>query len=886
MTGNNKFVILDGHSLAYRAFYALPLLQNTRGQYTNAVYGFANMLFRLIEEEEPAYIVCAFDLPAPTFRHKVYSEYKGHREKAPNEFKEQIPLIKEILKAMNIITLEIEGYEADDIIGTCCDKATAQGIESLVVTGDADAFQLVSDKVKIAMTRKGITNIETFDSAAIEKKYELTPKQMIDFKALKGDPSDNIPGVPGVGEKTAIKLLKEYGTLEKIFENIENLQGKKLKENFTVYHDQALISKELVTICKNVPLDFNLSDSKRGKDYDLKKLRDIFTQLEFKSLLNKFPGNKEKDNKLANFLSHANGETVQIKDLQTLLNSIKPGKEIIVYFTGINEKKGMNWKDDPQGLALKVENKSYYISLSDNLFDAEEFFTTFKPVFENEEIIKITTQGKYLYGHLAAKYGIFVKGVEFDVVIAAYLIDPVRKDFSLLTLAQDFLSLSITEEQEEKLSNFAYLDLIQKLYLYLQVNIKELGMAELLYTLELPLIPVLAAMERQGIKVDGEYLKNMSRKTEEKEINIRKEIYSLVGEEFNINSPKQLRVILFEKLKLPIIKKTKTGPSTDASVLEELASQHEIVAKILIHRHLFKLRTTYLEGLLKLKSPNTDKIHTTFNQTVTATGRLSSTEPNLQNIPIRQEEGRLIRKAFVPENPSWLLLAADYSQIELRLLAHLSKDDGLCRAFLEGQDIHSRTAAEVCHVPLDEVTNAMRSQAKAINFGIIYGMSDYGLSQNLDISRQEAGEFISRYFSKYPGVKEYIDEIIKKAKEDGYVTTLFNRRRYLAEINHSNYNIRSFAERMAMNTPIQGTAADIIKKSMVETAKGLFKWNLRAKMLLQVHDELVFEVPKSELDKTAALVKDIMENVISLEVPLTVDIKYGYNWLEMSPYIK
>ncbi len=900
MPEDKRMILLDANSLIYRAFYALPLLKNSRGQYTNAVYGFMNMLFNLLEKEDPAYLVAAFDLPTPTFRHKVYPDYKGHRKKTPDELGEQIPLIKEILAAMRIRVIEQAGFEADDIIGTCCRQATVAGIDSLIVTGDTDALQLVSDKVKVALTRKGITNVDTFDPAAVKEKYGLSPEQIIDFKALQGDSSDNIPGVPGIGKKTATKLLQKFITLDEVLENTAALPGKKVPENLRVYREQALMSRELATICCQVPLHLDLPDCKR-KPYDTSRLKEIFTDLEFKRLLGKISllevgsGGEDlptTDDRRPNF--NTAGAEINEDNLTAIAENLLTEKEIYFFFTSSKGKEFFKRKDVPEILALGIGEDNYSIILAENSTTVEKLFSILEKALKDPAIKKITSQGKFFYHYLTGKKDFALPEnnsfLDFDVVIAAYLLQPERKDFSLATLARDFLPTAgdtigyswcpPTAEDSSSLP-FFYLHVLRKLYHILNEKISALDMEELMFSLELPLTPVLAAMERQGLKVDGKILTDMGKKVKGQEKLLRSEIYELAGEEFNINSPKQLRVILFEKLKLPVIKKTKTGASTDASVLEELASQHDIVAKILQHRQLFKLRTTYLEGLSDLIDPLTGRIHTTFNQTVTATGRLSSTEPNLQNIPIRQKTSHLIRRAFIPGEKDWLLLAADYSQIELRLVAHLSEDEGLIQAFREGQDIHKRTAAEVFHVPLEKVTKTMRSRAKAINFGIIYGMSDYGLAQNIGITRQEAAEFIERYFQRYPGVKTYLDNTVKKAKEEGFVTTMLNRRRYLPEINHSNFNLRNFAKRMAINMPVQGTAADVIKKAMLQVAALLIKNNLKAKMLLQVHDELVFEVPRLELNKTAYLVKNAMENVISLQVPLVVDVKYGCDWWEM-----
>lgn len=875
-----KFIILDGHNLVYRAFYALPLLQNNQGQFTNAVYGFLSMLLRLLKEENPTHLAVAFDLAAPTFRHKEYADYKAQREKAPDELREQIPLLKEMLKAMQVEILEIEGFEADDIIGTCCQKSAAEGIDSLIVTGDGDVLQLISEKTRVALVKKGITQFELLDISGLQEKMGLSPAQIVDYKALKGDPSDNIPGVPGIGDKTAVRLLKLFPSLEEILDNPEMAPGQKIQNNLRDFRDQALLSKRLATICRHVPLEFHMDQFKRRK-MDAQRVRELFKELEFTSLLSRLDMDDEdkalKDNDLAGI---KNIKELRQDDLPVLLEALQAKEPLYLYFCR-RLSKSNSWKAEPDGLAIRQGEKSYYVPISGPA-EAAETFTRLQPLLEDPVRPKITTQGKDVINYLGQK-GVDFQGLAFDVSIAAYLLDPTRKDFTLAALGRDFLHLAIPEEKESPMPPGAALHLLSSLYAALKDKLAELNLNNLYFKLEMPLVAVLAAMEKQGVKVEAAILKDMGKAIKEREDHLREEIYALAGETFNINSPSQLRLILFEKLKLPVIKKTKSGPSTDASVLEELAGKHEIVAKILLLRYQFKLRTTYVEGLLNLMDPVTGKIHTTYNQTVTATGRLSSTEPNLQNIPIRQEEGRLIRRAFVPSEEGWTLLAADYSQIELRLLAHLSKDEGLTQAFLEGQDIHRKTAAEVCHVPLEEVTDSMRSGAKAINFGIIYGMSDYGLSQNLNISRAEAADFIERYFNRYPKVKVFMDEIIRGAREQGYVTTLLNRRRYLPDINHKNFNLRSFSERTAINTPIQGTAADIIKKAMVKMSEGLKREGLRARMLLQVHDELVFEVPDDELLETAHLVREIMENAISLQVPLTADLKYGQNWLDMKP---
>ncbi len=867
MMEEKKLILIDGNSLVYRAFYALPLLQNSRGRYTNAIYGFLSMLFRLLEEEKPAYLAAAFDLAAPTFRHKIYAAYKATRSKTPDELGEQIPVVKEILQLMGIKVLEAEGYEADDIIGTLSQNASEAGLKVLIVTGDADALQLVNGRVEVALTKKGISNLDIYNLANFKDKLGLTPEQVTDYKALKGDPSDNIPGVPGIGEKTAVKLLKEYDSLESVLKHVAAIPGQKLKESLSVNRQQALLSKDLATICRNVPFNFSLEQLSK-KEENSEKIYELFSELEFKRFLAKVGKTSAKLEENGGADRYQPESSLLQEDDYPLL-AAETAKTGQLYFA-----VGSVDCITPGNLAVSAGTANYLIPTA----AAEKFITAFAAIFSNPDIVKISAQGKSLYKLLAAR-GIPLKGLGFETSIAAYLFDPIRKDYSLPVLAKDYLSLETTAEP---LNPARDLGILKKLFPVFKKEIEKLHMEVLFYGLELPLVSVLAKMETRGIAVEAAILSELAADLMIKEEMLKNEIFALAGEEFNINSPKQLRVILFEKLNLPVLKRTKTGPSTDASVLEELANRHEIVAKILQHRYYFKLRTTYLEGLLKLRNPETGRIYTTYNQTITATGRLSSTEPNLQNIPVRQGEGSLIRKAFIPGIEDAVLLAADYSQIELRLLAHLSGDESLCRAFWEGQDIHKRTAAEVCRIPIEAVNDQLRSKAKAINFGIVYGMSDYGLSQSLNISRQEAAEFIEGYFARYPGVKAYIHNTINESRKRGYVTTLFNRRRYLPDINHKNYNLRSFAERTAMNTPIQGTAADIIKKAMVDIDEELKKGGYAAGMLLQVHDELVFEVPLAELEVTAAMVKRKMENVVSLCVPLTVDLKFGFNWLDMT----
>ncbi|EGL82123.1 DNA polymerase I [Caldalkalibacillus thermarum TA2.A1] len=876
-----KLVLIDGNSIANRAFYALPLLNNDQGMYTNAVYGFTTMLLKLLEEEQPTHMLVAFDAGKETFRHQEYKEYKGKRQKTPSELREQIPLIRRLLDAFSIPHYELDNYEADDIIGTLAQAADQKGIPTRIVTGDKDLLQLITDHVHVMLTRKGISEVEYYDQQKLEEKYGLKPWQIIDMKGLMGDSSDNIPGVPGVGEKTALKLLHQFGSIEQIYGNLDEVSGNKLKEKLAQYKDQALLSKELATIEKEAPVTVTLDDIAYS-GFDKQQVIPLFKELQFQSLLERLGEDEDKTEAAQPAL---NVTSITSTDDQAFDRALTSPSALIVELEGERYHQAAL-----KAFALCNENGLFFI-------DAKTACqtSTFREWLADEK------QQKWVYGakrtRVALKWhGITLNGIAFDSFLASYLLNPTEAAHSLKDIARKYANLSIKDDEEvygkgAKRKEPDQKTLAQHLaskakavydsYHALKEELDKHHLLSLFEDLELPLSHILGDMELHGIKVDQGRLKKMGEDLKERIETLTKEIYELAGGvEFNINSPKQLGEILFDKLGLPVIKKTKTGYSTSADVLEKLAPQHEIVSKILDYRQLVKLQTTYIEGLLKEINEQTGKVHTTFQQTITATGRLSSTDPNLQNIPIRLEEGRKIRQAFVPSREDQVILAADYSQIELRILAHLSQDQGLVEAFRQGEDIHTKTAMDVFHVKRDEVTPLMRRQAKAVNFGIIYGISDYGLSQNLNISRKEAKAFIERYFASYPGVKAYMDQIVKKAREDGYVTTLLHRRRYIPEINSCNFNLRSFAERTAMNTPIQGTAADIIKKAMVEIAERLKEEQLSSKLLLQVHDELVFEVPKSELETMMELVPQVMESTITLAVPLKVDLAYGPTWYD------
>ncbi|MCM3663733.1 DNA polymerase I [Mesobacillus subterraneus] len=874
---SKKLVLIDGNSIAYRAFFALPLLNNEKGIHTNAVYGFTMMLMKILEDEQPTHILVAFDAGKTTFRHKTFSEYKGGRQKTPPELSEQFPFIRELLKAYGISQYELENYEADDIIGTLSLLAEKEGFETKVISGDKDLTQLSSDKTTVSITRKGITDIEEYTPAHIQEKYGLSADQIIDMKGLMGDASDNIPGVPGVGEKTAIKLLKEYGTLENLLQSIDKVSGKKLQEKLAEFKDQAVMSKELATITREAPVDVSLSELEYEGSEKEKVVR-IFKELGFNSLLDKLGGDIEA------------GDTIELEDIEfEQPDTIGPeifAKESAFYVEVLEDNYHYA---DIVGFAVVNEKGSFYLPVKTAL-ESEEF----KKWAEDETSKKTVYDAKRSEVSLR-HHGIHLKGADFDVALASYIIDPSESPDDLAAVAKQHGLMSVQTDEavygkgaKRKIPDDKLLGehLVRKasalspLKEKLENELWDNDQHDLFNSLEMPLSLVLADMEYLGIKLDMERLEKMGEEIKGRLTEIEYKIFEMAGEQFNINSPKQLGVILFEKLGLPAAKKTKTGYSTSADVLEKLASKHKIIEEILNYRQLGKLQSTYIEGLQKIVNKETEKVHTRFNQALTATGRLSSTDPNLQNIPIRLEEGRKIRQAFVPSEEGWVIFAADYSQIELRVLAHIAGDDKLIEAFQNDLDIHTKTAMEVFKVGKDEVTSNMRRHAKAVNFGIVYGISDYGLSQSLNITRKEAGEFIERYLESYPGVKEYMDEIVKDAKAKGYVQTLLHRRRYIPEITARNFNLRSFAERTAMNTPIQGSAADIIKKAMIDMADRLKEEGLKTRLLLQVHDELIFEAPKEEIDTLKKIVPDVMENAIELKVPLKVDYSYGPTWYD------
>lgn len=884
----DKLVLIDGNSIINRAFYAIPPLTSSNGLHTNAVLGFTTMLLRVLEEEKPSHVMVAFDAGKVTFRHEGYAEYKGGRQKTPSELSEQFPLLKELIRAFSISQFELAGYEADDIIGTMAKMAEDQGKTAVIISGDKDMLQLATERVSVLITRKGVSEVERYTPGEIGEKYGLTPDQIIDLKGLMGDASDNIPGVAGVGERTALKLLQEYGSVENVLEHVEDLKGK-LRENIESNMDNARMSKKLATIFREVPLEHTLEDV-AWTGYDSTVLAAALRKLEFKTLAERLNLSEIVDEAaeaaIAETASHYEVVRIDVEGWEGLNGSLAHAEAVLVESSGENPHQG-----EGIGLTIVAGTRCFVVPFA--LLSSPDG-NLFREWLANADAPKIS-YNLHRVELVLARSGIDLKGQAFDVQLAAYLLDPTEADPSLTGLLQRHRLASILSDEAvygkgakfripvgDELAKHlaAKADAIRRLKPFLSEQIEKLGMNHLFYNLELPLSGVLAGMEKQGISVNAVALQELGTEFERRIEEMMKAIHLSAGFEFNIGSPKQLGDVLFDRLDLPVVKKTKTGYSTDAEVLEKLEPYHEVVRLILNYRQLTKLQSTYIEGLLKEIRPESGKIHTFYHQTIAATGRLSSQFPNLQNIPIRMEEGRQIRKAFVPSEPGWSILAADYSQIELRVLAHISSDEGLKEAFLNGMDIHTKTAMDVFGVQAEQVDSNMRRQAKAVNFGIVYGISDYGLSQNLNITRKEAAAFIEQYFAAFPGVRRYMDTIVEQARKDGYVTTLLERRRYLPEIRHSNFNLRSFAERTAMNTPIQGTAADIIKLAMMRMNEALLEHGLNSRMLLQVHDELVFEVPENELELMKKLVPETMSTALKLDVPLLADVSVGTNWYE------
>ncbi|MDR5588446.1 MULTISPECIES: DNA polymerase I [Clostridium] len=867
-----KLLILDSNSLMNRAFYALPPLTNDDGVNTNAIYGFTNMLFKMKDEINPDNIIATFDKKSPTFRHKEYAEYKAGRKKMPPELGEQFPIIKELLRYMGIKTFEIDGFEADDIIGTISKFGEENDMEVFIVTGDKDALQLASEKTKVVITKKGVTETAIYDYKAFTDEFEITPTQFIDVKGLMGDKSDNIPGVPGVGEKTAFKLIKEYGTLEDVLRHIPEISGKKLKENLENNMEQAIFSKKLATIIREVPLDINLSDIENADEVNLVELKKLAKNLKLKSVLSKY----DLDNNEAELQEIANIEISKIEtieEMEEVLLSIKDRSYILFTLNDASKYSTI----ELEYLILGEEGRSHVIDFKlVSMSNREKALNLLKTFMEDETVKKVIHDSKNLITFLN-KYDIDIQGFDFDTAIAAYLIDSSKANYEVFDLINRFLEKDIKSDSNDlKAICSSYL---KKLYEKLKEMLHKEDMDELYYKVEHPLIYVLSSMESIGFKINKNKLEELRIKFKEQIEKTEKEIHELADEEFNVSSPKQLGKILFEKLDLPVIKKTKTGYSTNQEVLEKLIDKHPIIAKVMYYRQITKINSTYVEGLKNVIDID-ECIHSNFNQTVTTTGRLSSTEPNLQNIPIKYEMGKEIRKVFIPQESDDILISCDYSQIELRVLAHVADDKNMIDAFEHHSDIHTKTASEVFKVPVDEVTSTMRSNAKAVNFGIVYGISDFSLAQDLKITKKEASEYMAIYFERYPKIKEYLNYVSEYAKEKGYVLTILNRRRFIPEIKSSNKIVKALGERLAMNAPIQGSAADIIKLAMVNVYNKLREKNLNSELILQVHDELILNVKKDEFDIVKQLVIEEMENAIKLNVALDVDLKYGDTWYD------
>ncbi len=889
-----KIMLIDGNSIINRAFYALPILTNKDGEYTNAVYGFLNIMFKLYDEEQPDYIAIAFDLPKPTFRHIKFEQYKGTRKSMPDELRPQIPLLKSLLAKMNIKIVELEGYEADDILGSIANIADKSALNTVIISGDRDLLQLCSEtiKVRIPKTKSGKTEVENYNSQDVIDKIGVTPKEYIDVKALMGDTSDNIPGVPGIGEKTAIKIIQQFKTIENAIDNAENIKPKKASENLIEYKSQAILSKELATIITDVPLEINLEEMESPKIYNENSLNEI-KRLDFKTFFTRFENFTENTMQIDSKINDYN-LIDNIKDLHLFADELLKENIVAFCFSFIN---GVNL-----GLSITIkETKSIFIKINDILTE-EIIISELSPFFQSN-VKKITLDYKKEAVFLS-KFGVTLKNVVFDCMLAAYIINSSKSSYNYNDIAEEFLNENynsdesifgkgknkITDknksilEQIEKDILLSYVcsqsNVIFRSYDVMEKILKENNQLELYYNVEFPLADVLKDMELNGIKVNKdeliEYGKTLDIKLEE----LTGDIYELAGEQFNINSPMQLGTILFEKLGLKSTKKTKSGYSTAADILEKLKDKHQIIEKILSYRTIAKLKSTYVDGLLNEIDENTNKIYSTFNQTITSTGRISSTEPNLQNIPIRLEIGRKLRKVFVPSSDEFIFLDGDYSQIELRVLAHMSGDETLINAFKEGQDIHRLTASQVLKIPYEQITSEQRSNAKAVNFGIVYGISAFSLSQDLNITKKEADNYIKGYFEKYPNVKKYMDLTIENAKRDGYAATIFNRRRSIPELSSSNFVQRGFGERVAMNMPIQGTAADIIKIAMIKVHKRLKEENLESRLILQVHDELLLEAKRNEIDLVKEIVKKEMENCVELLVPLETDFHLGETWYD------
>lgn len=867
----SKIVLIDGHSILNRAFFGLPDLTNAEGLHTNAVYGFLNIMFKILEEEKPEYLTVAFDVHAPTFRHEMYAEYKGTRKPMAEELRQQVPLMKEVLTAMGVKIVEKAGLEADDILGTLSKRCENSGMEVVIISGDRDLLQLATEHVEIRIpkTKKTGTEIENYYASDVKEKYQVTPTEFIDVKALMGDTSDNIPGVPGVGEKTATKIIIEYKTIENAYAHIDELTPPRAAKNLQEFWEQAKMSKALAAINVEADFEYSLEEARMGNLYT-EEAYVYFQRLQFKNLLARF------DVKTENALEDSFRIVKKKTDAETVLEQARkaPKVGVALYKDTTNVLPLFVQMAGMDGAAIAFgDGKVYCISATDEI----EIGWILKELEETAGQVAVYAVFN-LKEHMS-HVKIEKEEVGFDATVAAYLLNPLKSDYTYTDVAQEHLNLLIDEKAsaETKACYEAYT--AYQASEVLQKKLEEEQMWELFREVEMPLVYTLYRMEQAGVKVEADALKEYGSHLGEQIVRLEKEIYELAGEEFNINSPKQLGVILFEHLGLPNGKKTKTGYSTAADVLDKLAPDYPIVSKILEYRQLSKLKSTYADGLAVFIREEDGRIHGKFNQTITATGRISSTEPNLQNIPARMELGRLIRKVFIPED-GFVFVDADYSQIELRILAHCSGDAELIQAYKEARDIHRITASQVFHTPFDEVTDLQRRNAKAVNFGIVYGISSFGLSQDLSITRKEAADYIERYFETYPKIKGFLDELVEQGKEKGYVTTMFGRRRPIPELKSSNFMQRSFGERVAMNSPIQGTAADIIKIAMNRVYKRLKEEGLRSRLVLQVHDELLIETYKEEIEQVSAILEEEMKGAANLSVELEVDMHQGNNWYE------
>lgn len=868
---SNKIVLIDGHSILNRAFYGLPDLTNAEGLHTNAIYGFLTIMFKLLEEEKPEYLTVAFDVHAPTFRHKMYAEYKGTRKPMADELRQQVPVIKEVLHAMGVKTIECAGLEADDLIGTLSNRCENEGMEVTVISGDRDLLQLATEHVKIRIpkTKQGKTEIEDYYAKDVEERYQVTPKEFIDLKALMGDTADNIPGVPSIGEKTATKIITQYHSIEEAHEHVDELKPPRASKALSEHWDLAVLSKELATINVKADFPYELSEAKLGNLYT-EEAYIFFQKLEFKNLLSRFdvsaPANKVEDGfKIIASKSEAEKVFVQAEEASTIGAVIfKDLENVLPLFADQAGLGGIGLCfSKEESYCIKVEKDITGEWLLKKLADVAEKAETYAMFHLKESMEQVTIRNQANC---------------FDVSVAAYLLNPLKNNYTWEDVAREHLGLMIDEKIDQDMKacyesyvNYASVEVLRQ-------KLRDTKMDTLFRDIEMPLVFTLFDMEQNGIRVEADALKQYGDQLAGKIAELEKEIYEEAGETFNINSPKQLGVVLFENMKLPGGRKTKTGYSTAADVLEKLAPEHPVVAKILEYRQYTKLKSTYADGLANYIQDD-GRIHGKFNQTITATGRISSTEPNLQNIPVRMELGRLIRKVFIPEE-GYRFVDADYSQIELRVLAHCSGDEHLIQAYKEQSDIHRITASQVFHIPFDEVTPQQRRNAKAVNFGIVYGISSFGLSQDLSITRKEAAKYIDDYFATYPGIKTFLDHAVTHAKEEGYVVTLFGRRRPVPELSSSNFMQRSFGERVAMNSPIQGAAADIIKIAMIRVNQRLKDQKMKSRLVLQVHDELLIEAYEPELDEVQNILKEEMEHAAELKVPLEIDMHTGDNWYE------